>query len=74
MSAIKTLSLCALSLVLLSACAELKSAGKTIGHTTKEVTTDIGHATRDAAKDIGQGTKRVVKAATEEDKKSNDKK
>lgn len=53
----------------LPACAELKTAGKTIGHTTKEVTKDIGHGTRDAAKAVGKGTKRVVKATTEEIKK-----
>ncbi len=34
-------------------CAEFKSAGKTIGHATKDVTKDIGH-----------GTRRVVKEAT----------
>ncbi len=34
------------------ACAELKHAGKEIGHATKEVTTSIGHASRDAAKDV----------------------
>ncbi len=36
----------------LGACAELKHAGKEIGHATKEVTTSIGHASRDAAKSI----------------------
>jgi hypothetical protein len=52
----------------LSACAELKEAGRTVGHTTREVVTDIGHGTRDAAKAVGEGVKKVVKSATEEDK------
>lgn len=50
----------------LSACAEFKEAGRTLGHTTRDVTTEIGHGTRDAAKSIGRGTKRVVKSVTEE--------
>ncbi len=50
----------------LSACAEFKEAGRTIGHTTRDVTREIGHGTRDAAKSIGRGTKRVVKSVTAE--------
>lgn len=50
----------------LSACAEIKEAGRTIGHTTRDVTREIGHGTRDAAKSIGRGTKRVVKSVTAE--------
>lgn len=46
----------------LSACAEFKEAGRTIGHTTRDVAREIGHGTRDAAKSIGRGTKRVVKS------------
>lgn len=38
---------------LLGACTEFKSAGRTIGHATKDAATDIGH-----------GTRRVVKEAT----------
>lgn len=44
-----------LSCATLGACAEFKSAGKTIGHATKDAATDIGH-----------GTKRVVNEITEE--------
>ena len=44
----------------LTACAEFKDAGRTIGHTTKDVTTAVGHASRDAAKSIGETTKEVV--------------
>ncbi len=36
----------------LSGCAELKDAGRTIGHTTRDVTKAIGHASRDAAKSV----------------------
>jgi hypothetical protein len=52
---------------LLSACAEVKQAGRTVGHTTRDVAKEIGHGTRDAAKDIGRGTKRVVTEATKDD-------
>jgi len=31
---------------LLSSCAEFKEAGRTIGHTTRNVTREIGHGTR----------------------------
>ncbi|WP_019612711.1 hypothetical protein [Psychromonas ossibalaenae] len=37
----------------LTACAEFKSAGRDIGHATKEVTTTIGHTSRDIVNDIG---------------------
>ena len=53
----------------LGACAEVKHAGRTVGHTTRDVTRDIGHGTRDAAKDVAKGTKRVVKEATKDDDK-----
>lgn len=50
----------------LSSCAEFKEAGRTIGHTTRNVTREIGHGTRDAAKEIGHGTKRVVNSIGQE--------
>jgi hypothetical protein len=56
-----------LSGCLLSACAQLKEAGRTIGHTTRDVATTIGHGTRDAAKAVGEGVKRVVKSAPEDE-------
>jgi predicted small secreted protein len=52
---------------LVSACAEVKQAGRTVGHTTRDVAKEIGHGTRDAAQDIGRGTKRVVTQATKDD-------
>ncbi len=53
-------------LCLLSACAEFKEAGRSIGHTTRNVTTDIGHGSRDTVQAIGRGTKRVVKSITQD--------
>lgn len=38
--------------LLLTGCAEFKSAGKTIGHATKDAATDIGHGTRRVAKEV----------------------
>jgi len=51
---------------LLSACAQIKETGRTIGHTTRDVATAIGHGTRDAAKAVGEGVKKVVKSAPED--------
>ena len=56
-----------LSAGLLSACAQVKEAGRTIGHTTRDVATAIGHGTRDAAKAVGEGAKKVVKSAPEDE-------
>jgi hypothetical protein len=50
----------------LGACAELKHAGRTIGHASKEVATDIGHATRDTTKAIGHASRDAVKSVKEE--------
>jgi hypothetical protein len=58
-----------------SGCANVKEAGRTIGHTTRDVTREIGHGTRDVVREIGQGTrdatntvgdgvKKVVKPST----------
>ncbi|WP_196140234.1 hypothetical protein [Aliikangiella sp. G2MR2-5] len=58
---------------LMASCAELKEAGRTIGHTTRDVTREIGHGTRDAVKTIGEGTKRVVNSATQDSKDNEDK-
>ena len=42
------------------ACSEMKSAGRTIGHTTRDVTRTIGQTTRDVTKQIGHGTRDTV--------------
>ena len=46
---------------------QLKEAGRTIGHTTRDVARDIGHGTCDAAKSVGEGVKKVVKSASEDE-------
>jgi hypothetical protein len=51
---------------LLSACAEFKEAGRSIGHTTRNVTRDIGHGSRDTVHVLGKGTKRAVKSITKD--------
>lgn len=45
------------SSLFLCACAEIKQTGRTIGHTTRDVTREIGHGTRDAVKTIGHGAR-----------------
>ena len=47
---------------LMTACAEFKETGRTIGHTTRDVTREIGHGTRSIARNIGHGTRQVFKA------------
>ena len=46
--------------ITLAACVELNQAGKTIGHTSRDVAKEIGHGSRDVAKGIGHGVKRVA--------------
>ena len=64
----------------LPGCVQLKEAGRTIGHTTRdvtkeighgarEVTNEIGHGTRDVAREVGEGTRDATNAAAEEVKK-----
>lgn len=62
---IRFLAFIALSYLLL-ACAEVKEAGRSIGHTTRNVTRDIGHGSRDTVHTLGKGTKRVVKSITQD--------
>jgi ABC-type sugar transport system substrate-binding protein len=64
---VKIAFLLLLLVCLLSACAAIKEAGRTIGHTTRDVATAIGHGTRDAAKAVGEGVKKVVKSAPEDE-------
>lgn len=64
----------------LPGCAQIKEIGRTIGHTTRDVTREIGHGarditreighgTRDIARDVGEGTSDATKAAGDEVKK-----
>jgi hypothetical protein len=66
-SRVKITFLLVLSGCLLSACAQVKEAGRTIGHTTRDAARAIGHGTRDAAKAVGEGVKKVVKSAPEDE-------
>lgn len=60
LSSAKVATVVAVVLVLTS-CASIKEAGRTVGHTTRDVTKAVGHASRDAAKEIGHATREVVK-------------
>ena len=48
-----------------SGCAQIKEAGRTIGHTTRDVTKEIGHGARDVTREIGHGTRDVVREVGE---------
>jgi hypothetical protein len=64
---VKIVFLLVLSSCVVPGCAQLKETGRTIGHTTRDVTRAIGHGTRDAAKAVGEGVKKVVKSASEDE-------
>jgi hypothetical protein len=66
-SQVKIALLLVLSGYVLSACAQVKEAGRTIGHTTRDAARAIGHGTRDAAKAVGEGVKKVVKSASDDE-------
>ncbi len=38
--------------IALTGCAEMKQAGKDIGHATRDTTKAVGHASRDAVKSV----------------------
>jgi hypothetical protein len=62
MSNFVTFVVCALLFGLfLPACAPIKETFRTIGHTTRDVTTEVGHTTRDVTREIGHGTRDVVR-------------
>jgi hypothetical protein len=50
---------------LLWGCAQIKEAGRTIGHTTRDVATKIGHGARDVTREIGHGTRDVIREVGE---------
>lgn len=65
------------SMFVLFSCAEMKQAGRdighgtrdltrTIGHGTRDITREIGHGTRDLTREIGHGTRDVVKSVGED--------
>lgn len=53
---------CFVTIFSLVSCAQLKEAGKDVGHATREVTTEIGHATKDVTTKIGHASRDTVKA------------
>lgn len=55
-------------IAVLASCSSIKETGRTIGHTTRDVTKKIGHTSRDAVKAIGKGTKEVIKDIKDDDK------
>jgi hypothetical protein len=52
-----------------SACVHIKETGRTIGHTTRDVTREIGHGARDVTREIGQGTRDAANTVGEGVKK-----
>jgi hypothetical protein len=70
MRAPKILSMFALAGGVLIGCAQLKEAGRTIGHTTRDVTRAIGHGTREVVNDVGDGIRDTTNSASEEVKKA----
>ncbi|MFV0450547.1 MAG: hypothetical protein ACK5MF_19265 [Vibrio sp.] len=58
----QTLIISLFTTLLLLGCAELKQAGKDVGHATRDAATAIGHATRDTTKAIGHATRDTTKA------------
>lgn len=78
--AVKIVLVVTLAAGFLPGCAQIKETGRTIGHTTRDVTKEIGHGardvtreighgTRDVVRDIGEGTRDATKSAAEEVKK-----
>ena len=47
------------ALIMLPGCAELKLAGKEVGHGARDAAREVGHASRDAAKAVAAGASRV---------------
>ena len=56
----------------LSACAEFKEAGRSIGHAGKEVGIAIGHGSRDAAKEVANETSKAADSVAESVKDEDD--
>lgn len=67
----RAISMLVLSVFVMTAgCAEFKAAGRTVGHTTRDVTREIGHTTRDVTRDIGHASRDAVKEVRDDLKKS----
>lgn len=55
-----------IALLSIGGCAELKQTGRTIGDTTRDVTTEIGHTTRDVTRAIGHASRDAVIAVKDD--------
>ena len=44
-----------------SSCADLKKAGREVGHGTRDAAKAIGHGARDVAKDVGKAVNKAAK-------------
>jgi len=58
---VKCVFLAVLTSSFLYGCAQIKEAGRTIGHTTRDVTTEIGHGARDVTREIGHGARDIFR-------------
>ena len=65
-AAVKIVFLLILGGSVLPGCVQIKEAGRTIGHTTRDVTREIGHGARDITREIGHGTRDVAREVGEE--------
>jgi len=68
MNHIAKIIIAAAAITVLASCSTIKETGRTIGHTTRDVTKKIGHTSRDTVKAIGKGTKEVIKDIKDDDK------
>lgn len=66
MTKVKKLSFSLITALLLLGCADLKQAGKDVGHATRDAATAIGHATRDTTKAIGHASRDAVVSVHDE--------
>lgn len=64
-AAVKIVFVLTLASGFLPGCVQIKEAGRTIGHTTRDVTKEIGHGARDITKEIGHGSREVAREVGE---------
>ncbi|MBD0788700.1 hypothetical protein HUO09_20320 [Vibrio sp. Y2-5] len=66
MTKVQKLIFSLITTLLLLGCADLKQAGKEVGHATRDAATAIGHATRDTTKAIGHASRDAVVSVHDE--------
>jgi len=64
-SAVRFILVLSLAGEFLPGCGQIKDAGRTIGHTARDVTKEIGHGAREITKEIGHGTRDVAREVGE---------